>query len=102
MRRYIGSVVAVLVGVVIAVIGAATHWPWPWWAWVIILGLCLVCVILAFPVRKEAPSTAFVGGDASGSTFRNVYSEADHFVRGNAHQALFWNVIHRSPPSRGR
>jgi hypothetical protein len=41
-------------------------------------------------------SGSFIEGDASGSNFGNVYSDAPTFVRGNARRASFWNVIHRS------
>jgi len=41
-------------------------------------------------------SESFVEGDASGSRFGNVYSNAPTFVRGNARRASFWNVTHRS------
>lgn len=95
MRQYIGSIVSLLLAVGIAIIGAVTHWPWHWWVFVIIVALCLVAAILAYPA-PDRPQTAFVVGDASGSKFRNVYSDADDFVRGDARRALFWNVVHLS------
>ena len=103
MREYVGSLIWVLLSVVISVIGVATHWPWAWEAWAAVVIMLLLGAILTFPVRSHPARepTAFVAGDASGSTFGNVYSDADVFVRGNARRALFWNIIHR-PQSRHR
>jgi hypothetical protein len=99
MRQYIGSIVFAVLSVVVPVVGSASKWPWPLWAWVAIGILLLLGAILSFPVRKPLrPSSAFVSGDASGSSFRNVYSDADNFVSGDARQAIFWNIIHLSRP----
>jgi hypothetical protein len=53
-------------------------------------------------VRERQASGAFIEGDASGSSFGNVYSDAPTFVRGNALRTRFWNVIHRSDQRRER
>ena len=97
VRQYTGSIVFVLLSVAVPVVGAARKWPWPWWVWIGIAAAFLLGAVLSFPVRAR-PSSAFISGDATGSSFGNVYSDADTFVRGDARQAFFWNIIHRSHP----
>jgi hypothetical protein len=104
VRQYLGTVIFGLLGVAVPVIGAATRWPWPWG---IMLGIGVAFVVaagLSYPVRERpedpAPQTAFISGDATGSSFGNVYTDADFMVRGDARHAVFWNIIQR-PRRRG-
>lgn len=103
MRQYLGSLVFVTLSVLLSVLGVATKWPWPKGAWILIAIALLLGAVLTFPVRSqtEEPSV-FVDGDASGSIFGNVYSDAHTFVRGPAKRALFWNIIHRPQPGERR
>src|ERR1700728_1171863 len=97
MRQYVGTIVFVALSVLVSVIGAATKWSWHWWVWVSVAALFLLGAALSFPGPAEIPpSSAFIDGDATGSSFGNVYSDADTFVRGDARRAIFWNIIHRS------
>jgi purine-cytosine permease-like protein len=102
MRQYLGSIVFVVLSVLVSVVGVATKWPWPKWAWIAITAAFLLGAALSFPVKSRTEaSSAFVDGDASGSIFGNVYSDAQTFIHGPAQQALFWNIIHR-PRSKQR
>jgi hypothetical protein len=102
MRQYLGSIVFFL-SVLVSVLGVATHWPWPAWALVVIATTFLLGAVLTFPVRTQIEvRSSFVEGDASGSIFGNVYTDATTFIHGDARQALFWNIIHRSESSKGK
>lgn len=102
-----GSIVALVIAVVIAIIGAATRWPWHWWIWAIVCAICVVVAVFAYLTQPQSdsrkenePRSAFVVGDASGSSFNRVFSNADDFIRGNALRAIFRDVTHRSPRFR--
>src|ERR1022692_546184 len=104
MRQYLGSIILTLLSISAPVIGAVENWPWPWW---IFGGMAIGLLIGAYLTRprREVPRsapvpTAFVGGDASGSTFRNIYTDADYVVHGNARRAIFRNIIHRRQQSK--
>src|SRR5258708_27654286 len=79
-------------------------WPWPWWAFVVIGAPFVAGADASLPPRggkserpavsSSTPRSAFVVGDADGSTFGNASSNADAFIHGNASPALFWNILH--------
>ena len=99
MRQYIGTVTFAMLAVAVPVLAAALKWPWPWWAWLLIGVGLLLGSVLSYQARVRV-SSSFIAGDATGSRFGNVYSDADTFVDGDARQALFWNVIHHSRDRR--
>jgi hypothetical protein len=45
------------------------------------------------PPRKP---TAFITGDAAGSVFENVETDADVFIEGDRENSVFRNVVHRT------
>lgn len=102
-RQWIGSIAVGAVGAALAVMslwGGYSHW--------LLVGLAAlvgVGLLLTWPGRDKAASetpeaerSAFVRGDASGSTFDDVVSDgSDSFIEGNAIGAIFRRVIHRAP-----
>jgi len=91
MRQYMGTIVLALLGIALGAVAVVTAW----WVWVAIAVASIAGAILLYPVRKPERS-AFGIGDFSGSKFGNVYSDADDFIRGDAREALFINIIHKS------
>jgi uncharacterized membrane protein len=91
MRNYLGTVILAFLGIALACVTVATHL----WQLAIVIVLSLLGAVLLYPVRKPE-RTAFGIGDFSGSSFNNVYTDADDFIRGDAREALFINIIHRS------
>lgn len=100
MRQYLGTVILALAGAAVAVTGVAAHWPWKWPVWTYLTIFFLAGAVLSLPVKAKPRSRprTFISGDASGSAFGNVDSDADVFVSGDARHALFWNIIHRQEP----
>jgi hypothetical protein len=45
--------------------------------------------------RPKRERTAFVAGDATGSTFRNITTDADDFARGDTGGSAFENIDHK-------
>jgi hypothetical protein len=50
-------------------------------------------ILLRRPKRER---TAFVTGDATGSVFRNITTDADDFVRGDRTDSMFEDIEHKS------
>lgn len=103
IRRWIGSSVVLAVGLVLAIFSVwagFSHW--------LLVGLAAVAAVaiwMTWPGRDEpgAERSAFVRGDASGSTFDDVVSDgSDSFIEGNAIGAIFRRVTHRAPRRPGR
>lgn len=96
MRHWLGSSVLACIGIVIGAISIRNDAP----LWFIVLVICLAILgaTLTWPVRRDAlsnsPST-FIRGDASGSTMRDVQSNAHTFIDGDARETLFERVVHR-------
>jgi hypothetical protein len=87
-HRWLGSSVVLAVGLVLGFLSVAAGYS-PW----LLAGL-------AWPGRDEPENerSAFVRGDASGSTFDEVVSDgSDSFIDGDALGAIFRRVIHRAP-----
>jgi hypothetical protein len=95
MRSYIGTTILNLLGIALSCLGITKHLL----PLLIVAALALLGAVLSYPVRKPG-RTAFGIGDFSGSTFGNVYTDADDFIQGNAREALFINIIHKSHKQR--
>ncbi len=91
IRQYIGTTIFALLGIALGSVAIVNHV----WLLVAVGVLAGVAAVLLYPVPAVERS-AFGVGDFSGSRFVNVYSDADDFIRGKAHEALFINIIHRS------
>lgn len=97
MRVWFAATTAALVVGVPGLIALGNVWP----SWVIVLLVVpfVLASLFTIPVRKAvapAPATSFVRGDASGSSFANVESNAEIFIDGDAREAFLWNVVHRA------
>ena len=46
--------------------------------------------------RPKRERTAFVTGDATGSVFRDITTDADDFVRGDGTGSVFEDIAHKS------
>jgi hypothetical protein len=97
-HRWLGSSVVLAVGLVLGFLSVAAGYS-PW----LLAGLAVAAAIgvfLTWPGRDEPENerSAFVRGDASGSTFDEVVSDgSDSFIDGDALGAIFRRVIHRAP-----
>jgi hypothetical protein len=109
MRQYVGTVIFGVVAVAVGVVGwfvPDIHQSWLWSLLVAAAVIaCLIGAYLLHPSRKPsspasqiAPS-AFIKGDADGSTLQRVKSNADDFITGNARRAFLADIKHKS---RGR
>lgn len=96
MRQFLGSAVIILAGIVASVWTLAATEPY---LALVFVAATVVGVVVSYPFKVAAPSPArpssFVDGDADGSTFNRVSSNADSFVRGNARESIFNRVRHR-------
>jgi len=97
MRAQIASILSLIVGLLFGALGALQLLP-PWLAWPL-LGIGVLAAIFTYQVPKPSggsdDDSAFVRGDASGSTFEDVRSNAKDFVHGNATESVFRRVTHR-------
>jgi hypothetical protein len=96
--HWAGTTIFAALGIFLA---AVAGWgEWPVWSKIAVVAVCALAAILTMPVTSQRPAaphraqTAFVRGDADGSAFRNIISNADHFIEGNARDALFWHIVH--------
>jgi hypothetical protein len=99
MKQWIGTTLLTLLALLFAALGISKGWPW--WLWVILTIAALACAVLAFPVQANEKTT-FAVGDFSGSSFVNVYSDAQEFIHGEAKRALFFNIIHRPSKKKSK
>ena len=108
MKQYSGSIVSLA----LATILAATPLygvQWPLWTIGPIVGVFLVVGYLLRPSKSAPPTpassprrdTAFVRGDADGSTFDDIVVDGAHAViDGNARNAVFHNVRYRAAAAK--
>lgn len=93
MRHWLGTTILTLLGISLSLWAAAAHWPI--WLTICVLALTVLGIVLSWPVKVANESSAFVRGDASGSSFTDVRSDAHTFIDGNARETLFTRVQHR-------
>lgn len=104
MRHWIGMCLLGVAGIAATLLQAWQSLP----AWGIALTILLTAggVTLTWPVRREqdaprvsspppAADTAFIRGDASGSTMVDVSSDAQVFIEGDARETFLSRIIHR-------
>jgi hypothetical protein len=105
MSQRLGGTILAALAVVIAIISGIDSWPW--WLTAIFALLSLAGVILMLIPSDQKTSeveerpTAFIRGDASGSSLNTVYSDADFMVDGNARKTKFRNITHRTDRAKG-
>jgi len=103
VRAWFGTVGLAAVGIAVSIVGPVAKWPV--WLWVILALAFALGAVLLLPLRTSEPSSpqsAFIKGDADGSTFRRVDAQADVFVGGNARRTRLYDVVFRTPDRRGR
>jgi hypothetical protein len=94
MRAWFGTAILGAIGLGADITAIARGWPWPA---VVALGVVgAVATVMTIPVAAPHPETAFVRGDASASRFVDITTDADVFIDGDAREALFLRVLHRS------
>lgn len=106
MRHWIGTSLFGVAGIAATLLQAWQSLP----AWGIGLTVLFAAggVILTWPVRREpahdtprisspppAADTAFIRGDANGSTMVDVSSDAQVFIEGDARETFLSRIIHR-------
>lgn len=79
MPQRLGGAVLAALAVVLGIYSGVDSWPWS-------------------SEVAEKP-TAFIRGDASGSSLDTIYSDADFMVDGNARKTKFRNITHRTDRS---
>lgn len=99
MRHWIGSSLLTVAG-----LGVTLYQAWqsaPPWLIALTVLLTAIGVLLMWPLRRErGAATAFIRGDASGSTAVDVSSDAQVFIEGDARETVLSRIIH-SPRRRG-
>ena len=105
MPQRLGGLILAALAVALGIYSGIDSWPWWLTAVFSLLGLSGVILTL-LPLNKKASEvaekpTAFIRGDATGSSLDTIYSDADFMVDGNARKTKFRNITHRTDHSRG-
>jgi hypothetical protein len=98
MLSKIGPAVLGLFAVVLAILGFITSWPI--WGVAVALVVCLASFVFALLPEKKSPDlkegTVFIKGDENELKFRNVFTDADKFLEGNANRGQFQDITHKT------
>ncbi len=101
MRAWFGTVGFAVLAIAVGIAGILDKWNVAFTAITVILSVLFAYLLMPIAgspnAQQDAPKTAFIVGDASGSRFKDVLVEgADVFIGGDARNTVLANVIFRA------